>query len=236
VTERPDESPPENVLQLSDPDALQALRRQIQRQVQQPAEAFTIDGRTFSFEAPITSELAVGGFVGLETEAGVEYLGQVSSLEAAEREGPRLTIELDDLRHVRPAADEPDRDRDPEHREGQDQARGDDDRQRDGERAGLVAHEAVGAAGADGTALIELGHRPCDGRLDDGEREQGEQQPDPEHDREHERVRLVDRLDCAGEPGQPEEDRLHRGSECHDRDEGQSDPGEHPEPGAVHAT
>ena len=95
MTDRPEENPSDNVLEISDPDALRTLRRQIQRQVQQPAEAFTIDGRTFSFEAPLSTGLAIGGFVALETEAGVEYLGQVSSLEAAEREGPRLTIELD---------------------------------------------------------------------------------------------------------------------------------------------
>jgi DNA helicase HerA-like ATPase len=48
--------------------------------------AFSADGREFGYEAPVSADIEVGGWVRLETETGARYLGQVTTEEIAVRE------------------------------------------------------------------------------------------------------------------------------------------------------
>ncbi|KAB1196351.1 MULTISPECIES: ATP-binding protein [Haloferax] len=69
------------------------LREQAGRNV--PQEAYSIDGRTFNFEAPLSLSLPVGCYIEIQTDAGVEYLGQVITKDVVEREGAELGVEFD---------------------------------------------------------------------------------------------------------------------------------------------
>ncbi|WP_416839626.1 ATP-binding protein [Haloferax sp. DFSO52] len=69
------------------------LREQAERNV--PQDAFSIDGRTFSYQAPLSLSLPVGCYVQIETNTGEAYLGQVITKEVTEREGAELGFELD---------------------------------------------------------------------------------------------------------------------------------------------
>lgn len=67
-------------------------RRALQQQLEALSLASSVDGRTFSFEAPVTSNLMLGGFVTLTTEDGRVLLGQVLNRTLREREGPELNF------------------------------------------------------------------------------------------------------------------------------------------------
>jgi hypothetical protein len=48
--------------------------------------AYSLDGRQFSFEAPLSLQLVVGTYVVLKTPEGAEFLGQVEMLDVASRD------------------------------------------------------------------------------------------------------------------------------------------------------
>jgi DNA helicase HerA-like ATPase len=75
-------------------DYAEARRTVAERLTLRPT-AYSVDGQTFSFEAPLAFEIPAGGFVRLRTAAGAEYLGQVLGKEVVNREGPELTVEGD---------------------------------------------------------------------------------------------------------------------------------------------
>jgi len=58
--------------------------------------AYSADGRSFSFEAPLRLPLPVGSYVLLEDEDGRSYLGQVLQKEIINRDGAQISLELDD--------------------------------------------------------------------------------------------------------------------------------------------
>ena len=58
------------------------------------AEAFSADGRVFAFEAPLSAEVQLGGWVALVTESGARYLGQVTAQSVAMREGANISLDL----------------------------------------------------------------------------------------------------------------------------------------------
>jgi len=61
-----------------------------------PAEAvaFSIDGRVFGFEVPVSQSIRVGAYVTINTDSGIEYLGQITSQEIGIREGPEYGLKF----------------------------------------------------------------------------------------------------------------------------------------------
>lgn len=83
----------------SDVDAMRATlteaRRSMARRMAVHPRAFSIDGHTFQFQAPIDANLEIGGFVHLQTRDGRAYLGQITEKSAVEQEGPEVSVEGD---------------------------------------------------------------------------------------------------------------------------------------------
>jgi DNA helicase HerA-like ATPase len=87
-----DEPPP--LLGVS-PERMAALRRQLQaQQAAIDANAFSGDGRTFQFEAPLAAGFAPGTFVSIALRGQGRLLGQIISQSLAEREGADLTFDI----------------------------------------------------------------------------------------------------------------------------------------------
>ncbi len=72
-----------------------AARRAVAERLAIRPSAYSVDGQTFAFEAPLAFDIPTGGFVQLRTAAGMAYLGQVLDKEVVGREGPQLTVEGD---------------------------------------------------------------------------------------------------------------------------------------------
>jgi uncharacterized protein len=78
-----------------DQQALLQLRRNLTRRFAILPVADSADGHFFSFQAPLTTQLPAGAYVRISTEAGVAYLGQVTSRKIADRDGPEISTEGD---------------------------------------------------------------------------------------------------------------------------------------------
>jgi DNA helicase HerA-like ATPase len=75
-------------------ERLRALQHELETSI--PATATSIDGRTFSYQAPVGSALiAPGGYVTLERD-GLRTLGQVVTQELVVREGPEVGLALEE--------------------------------------------------------------------------------------------------------------------------------------------
>ena len=70
-------------------DAAQELRRTLEAQI--PPLATSLDGRSFSFRAPLGLDLQVGGYVHLDADGGAAALGQIIDLRLARRAGPEVS-------------------------------------------------------------------------------------------------------------------------------------------------
>lgn len=71
----------------------ETLRRSITQATLPPsALAFSMDGRVFGYEVPVSQSLRIGAYVSVQTGAGVEYLGQITVQEIATRDGPEYGI------------------------------------------------------------------------------------------------------------------------------------------------
>ncbi|KAB1194346.1 DUF87 domain-containing protein [Haloferax sp. MBLA0076] len=64
--------------------------------------AYSIDGRTFHYEAPLTLPIPVGSYVQIVTDDDQHYLGQIITKSVVKREGAELGLELDIQRDVFP--------------------------------------------------------------------------------------------------------------------------------------
>ncbi|WP_277552710.1 ATP-binding protein [Halobaculum limi] len=58
--------------------------------------AYSTDGRTFDYEAPLSLPAPIGSYVRLQTTDNREYLGQVTTKAVVKRKGPELGFELGD--------------------------------------------------------------------------------------------------------------------------------------------
>jgi DNA helicase HerA-like ATPase len=75
-------------------ERMRALTREIETAV--PATATSVDGRVFSYQAPVGASLVPpGGYVALEID-GARVLGQVVTQELVVREGPEIGLSIDD--------------------------------------------------------------------------------------------------------------------------------------------
>jgi uncharacterized protein len=70
-----------------------AVRRRLQAQFAAIPLAWSIDGKTFGYEAPLDFPIPSGSYVRIVSPANETYLGQVVSRSIATREGPELAID-----------------------------------------------------------------------------------------------------------------------------------------------
>jgi uncharacterized protein len=62
--------------------------------------AYSIDGRTFNYEAPLTLSIPVGSYVHLTIDSGEEYLGQIITKDIIQSEGAEISYDIDEKYQV----------------------------------------------------------------------------------------------------------------------------------------
>src|SRR5918994_1051961 len=75
--------------------ALPKVLKELQEFVPLLSVAYSTDGRTFGYEAPLSMSIPVGSYVALSLQNGGEYLGQVVTKEVSVRQGVEIGLELD---------------------------------------------------------------------------------------------------------------------------------------------
>src|SRR5918997_1885214 len=75
--------------------ALPKVLKELQELVPLLSVAYSTDGRTFGYEAPLSMSIPVGSYVALRLQNGGEYLGQVVTKEVSVRQGAEIGLELD---------------------------------------------------------------------------------------------------------------------------------------------
>jgi uncharacterized protein len=75
--------------------ALPKVLKELQDLVPLPSVAYSTDGRTFGYEAPLSMSIPVGSYVALSVHEGSAYLGQVVTKEVSVRQGAEIGLELD---------------------------------------------------------------------------------------------------------------------------------------------
>jgi uncharacterized protein len=73
-------------------DRMIEARRSLQARLATIPLAYSTDGKTFGYQASLTEDLPVGGYVQLSTEEGAKYIGQIISKDVVAREGPDIKI------------------------------------------------------------------------------------------------------------------------------------------------
>jgi len=69
--------------------------KELQELVPLLSVAYSTDGRTFGYEAPLSMPIPVGSYVALSVQNGGEYLGQLVTKEVSVRQGAEIGLELD---------------------------------------------------------------------------------------------------------------------------------------------
>ena len=75
--------------------AIPKVLKELQELVPLLSVAYSTDGRTFGYEAPLSMSILVGSYVALAAQGGAEYLGQVVTKEVSVRQGAEIGLELD---------------------------------------------------------------------------------------------------------------------------------------------
>src|SRR5215212_8678869 len=75
--------------------ALPKVLKELQELVPLLSVAYSTDGRTFGYEAPLSMPIPVGSYVALSVENGSENLGQLVTKEVSVRQGAEIGLELD---------------------------------------------------------------------------------------------------------------------------------------------
>lgn len=75
--------------------AIPRVLKELQELVPLLAVAYSTDGRTFGYEAPLSMPIPVGCYVTLGAQNGGSYLGQVVTKEVSVRQGAEIGLELD---------------------------------------------------------------------------------------------------------------------------------------------
>ena len=75
--------------------ALPKVLKELQELVPLLSVAYSTDGRTFGYEAPLSMSIPVGSYMALSLQTGGEYLGQVVTKEVSVRQGAEIGLELD---------------------------------------------------------------------------------------------------------------------------------------------
>src|ERR687898_958936 len=75
--------------------AIPKVLKELQELVPLLSIAYSTDGRTFGYEAPLSMSIPVGSYVALTAQGDGEYLGQVVTKEVSVRQGAEIGLELD---------------------------------------------------------------------------------------------------------------------------------------------
>ena len=75
--------------------AIPKVLKELQELVPLLSAAYSTDGRTFGYEAPLSMSIPVGSYVSLTAQGGGEYLGQVVTKAVSVRQGAEIGLELD---------------------------------------------------------------------------------------------------------------------------------------------
>jgi hypothetical protein len=75
--------------------AIPKVLKELQELVPLLSVAYSTDGRTFGYEAPLSMSIPVGSYVALTTQGDGQYLGQVVTKEVSVRHGAEIGLELD---------------------------------------------------------------------------------------------------------------------------------------------
>jgi uncharacterized protein len=75
--------------------AIPRVLKELQELVPLLSVAYSTDGRTFGYEAPLSMSIPVGSYVALSVQDGREYLGQIVTKEVSMRQGAEIGLELD---------------------------------------------------------------------------------------------------------------------------------------------
>jgi DNA helicase HerA-like ATPase len=75
--------------------AIPRVLKELQELVPLLSVAYSTDGRTFGYEAPLSMSIPVGSYVALNAQDGREYLGQIVTKEVSMRQGAEISLELD---------------------------------------------------------------------------------------------------------------------------------------------
>jgi uncharacterized protein len=75
--------------------AIPRVLKELQELVPLLSVAYSTDGRTFGYEAPLSMSFPLGSYVSLGTQDGREYLGQIITKEVSIRQGVEIGLELD---------------------------------------------------------------------------------------------------------------------------------------------
>src|SRR3712207_1123038 len=75
--------------------AIPRVLKELQELVPLLSVAYSTDGRTFGYEAPLSMAIPVGSYLALGTQDGREYLGQIVTKEVSMRQGAEIGLELD---------------------------------------------------------------------------------------------------------------------------------------------
>src|SRR3712207_4526213 len=75
--------------------AIPRVLKELQELVPLLSVAYSTDGRTFGYEAPLSMSIPVGSYVALTAQGDGQYLGQVVTKEVSVRHGAELGLELD---------------------------------------------------------------------------------------------------------------------------------------------
>src|SRR5215204_6779702 len=75
--------------------AVPRVLRELQELVPLLSVAYSTDGRTFGYEAPLSMSIPLGSYVALSTQDGREYLGRIITKEVSIRQGAEIGLELD---------------------------------------------------------------------------------------------------------------------------------------------
>lgn len=75
--------------------AIPKVLKELQELVPLLSVAYSTDGRTFGYEAPLSLSIPVGSYVTLTAQGDGQYLGQVVTKEVSVRQGAEIGLELD---------------------------------------------------------------------------------------------------------------------------------------------
>lgn len=93
------DSPEDQIKALEAMGDVRNIRELVETRAEQnsPQLAFSIDGRTFGFEAKMSLRLPIGCYITLTVPEGSSYLGQVMTKQVVTRDGPEFGVELNEL-------------------------------------------------------------------------------------------------------------------------------------------
>jgi hypothetical protein len=74
--------------------AIPRVLRELQELVPLLSVAYSTDGRTFGYEAPLSMSIPLGSYVALSSQDGREYFGQIITKEVSIRQGAEIGLEL----------------------------------------------------------------------------------------------------------------------------------------------